>query len=153
MEEHADDRSVQHQEGQTAIEVNNLSAVWSTTEHAISGSTVVSNISFKFNNFEKVAIIGKVGCGKSTLFGALLKEAYVVQGNATISGSPIIGYAEQNPVIITGTVRSNILFGEPYHKAYYDQVVKACQLTQDFASFPKADLTETGEMGISLSGG
>lgn len=54
---------------------------------------------------------------------------------------------------MTGTVRSNITYGTSFDEAHYNAVVKACQLTQDFETFPKGDLTETGEMGVSLSGG
>jgi ABC-type multidrug transport system fused ATPase/permease subunit len=79
-----------------------------------------------------VAIIGKVGCGKSTFFNAILKEALVISGEIEIKGSKMIGYAEQNPVIISGTVRSNILFGSPYDKEWYDKVVEVCQLLTDF---------------------
>ena len=56
-------------------------------------------------------------------------------------------------MIITGTVRSNILYGSPYDPDFYQKVVEACQLLSDFEQFPKRDLTETGEMGVSLSGG
>lgn len=45
------------------------------------------------------------------------------------------------------------MYGSPYDRAYYEQVVHACQLIADFDQFPKRDLTETGEMGVSLSGG
>ena len=61
-----------------------------------------------------MAIIGRVGCGKSTLFNAILKEAYVQSGTLSIGGSNMIGYAEQNPVIVSGTVRSNILYGSKF---------------------------------------
>ena len=54
-----------------------MNVIWNTTEFAESGQSVLKDISFQFNNFEKIAIIGRVGCGKSTLFNALLKEAYI----------------------------------------------------------------------------
>lgn len=56
-------------------------------------------------------------------------------------------------MIICGTVRSNILYGSNYDKKFYAQVVKACQLNEDFESFPNGDNTKTGEMGVTLSGG
>jgi ABC-type multidrug transport system fused ATPase/permease subunit len=115
---------------------------------------VLKNISFDFKNFEKVAIIGRVGCGKSTLLSSILKEAFIQSGSVQILGTELIAaYAEQSPLIITGTVRSNILYGSPYEPAYYEKVIKTCQLVADFDQFPKKDLTETGEMGVSLSGG
>lgn len=52
---------------------------------------------------------------------------------------------------MSGTVRDNILFGTPYDAAWYDRVVRACALTEDFASFPAGDATELGERGINVS--
>lgn len=51
-------------------------------------------------------------------------------------------------MIITGTIRSNILFGLYYDEDLYRKVVRTCQLEQDFRDFPKGDRTETGEMGL-----
>lgn len=64
-----------------------------------------------------------------------------------------MSYAEQTPLIVTGTVRSNILYGSEYDPVLFDKVVDACQLRQDFSQFPLGDLTGTGEMGVALSGG
>jgi len=136
-----------------SILLEDVSAVWSTADYARTKNSVVTGVSLRFDNYEKVAVIGRVGCGKTTLLSALMKEAFIVSGRAEIKGSEIIGYAEQSPVIVTGTVRSNILYGSKHDQEYYDKVVEACQLVPDFASFPQGDLTETGEMGISLSGG
>lgn len=99
-----------------SLHLQDVTAVWSTSDYALTGRSVIKDISFKFDNFEKVAVIGRVGSGKSTLFNALLKEAYVVSGSVEIKGSSLIGYAEQSPVIVTGTVRSNILYGSNYDK-------------------------------------
>ena len=137
----------------TSIKVENLDVIWSSIEHADTGKKTLTNFSFDFHNNEKVAVIGRVGCGKTTLFNAILREAYVLGGSIHISGTKLVGIAEQNPVIITGNVRSNILYGSSFDKQRYDRVIEACQLATDFESFPKADLTETGEMGVSLSGG
>jgi ABC-type transport system involved in cytochrome bd biosynthesis fused ATPase/permease subunit len=37
----------------------------------------IKDISFEFNNFEKVAILGRVGCGKTTLLNTILKETFI----------------------------------------------------------------------------
>lgn len=52
-----------------------------------------------------------------------------------------------------GTVRSNILFGQPYDRERYRQVVKKCALERDFSLLPNGDRTIVGERGASLSGG
>jgi ABC-type multidrug transport system fused ATPase/permease subunit len=83
---------------------------------------VLKDVSFSFRNCEKVAVIGRVGCGKSTLFSALLKEAYTVKGSIAVQGllKTPIAVAEQNPLIISGTVRSNILYGSEYDESRYN---------------------------------
>lgn len=53
----------------------------------------------------------------------------------------------------SGTVRSNILFGQPYDRERYRQVVRKCALERDFALLPHGDRTVVGERGASLSGG
>lgn len=54
---------------------------------------------------------------------------------------------------ISGSVRQNILFGRPYVRSRYRQVVKVCALARDFTLLPYGDKTIVGERGISLSGG
>jgi ABC-type bacteriocin/lantibiotic exporter with double-glycine peptidase domain len=70
-----------------------------------------------------------------------------------VSSRNHIAYAEQNPLIMSGTVRSNIIFGAPFDKVWYETVVKACALIDDFKQLSNGDLTKLGEMGIQLSGG
>ena len=48
---------------------------------------------------------------------------------------------------MSGTVRSNILFGAPFDPLWYDKVVKACALTEDFKQLSNGDQTKLGEMG------
>lgn len=64
-----------------------------------------------------------------------------------------ISYASQEPWMFTGSVRQNILFGEPFVRERYSQVVKVCALKHDFQLLPYADKTIVGERGVSLSGG
>lgn len=49
--------------------------------------------------------------------------------------------------------KDNILFGRPFDKVFYQQVIEACALTQDIQMLPGGDQTEIGEKGINLSGG
>lgn len=55
--------------------------------------------------------------------------------------------------LFTGTVRTNILFGQPYDRERYRLVVKKCALERDFSLLPNGDRTIVGERGASLSGG
>jgi len=62
-------------------------------------------------------------------------------------------FAEQEPLIITGTVQSNILFGLEKDADWYAKVIWACCLEEDFTAMPSGDKTKLGEMGHNLSGG
>mmetsp|Transcript_4432 Transcript_4432/g.6537 ORF Transcript_4432/g.6537 Transcript_4432/m.6537 type:complete len:80 (-) Transcript_4432:2458-2697(-) len=74
--------------------------------------SVIKDISFSLEGPKKVAIIGKVGSGKSTLLATIMKEAMVKSGSVeVVSGKNAVCISEQNPVIVSGTIRSNILFG------------------------------------------
>ena len=61
--------------------------------------------------------------------------------------------AEQEPLIVTGTVESNILFGLEKDTDWYKEVCWACCLDLDFSTMPSGDQTKLGEMGHNLSGG
>ena len=55
--------------------------------------------------------------------------------------------------IFTGTIRENILFGQPYDEPKYTRIIEACALTEDIQQFPDCDQTVVGERGAVLSGG
>lgn len=81
----------------------------------------------------------------------MLCELPVAKGNLKVNGT--ISYASQEAWLFVGSVRQNILFGLPYDRERYRNVVRVCALTPDFEQFPYGDKTVIGERGISLSGG
>lgn len=70
-----------------------------------------------------MALIGAVGFGKSSLLMAILGEIPVLQGTVLTKKGTEIVLAEQEPLIVTGTVRDNVLFGLPFDDAWYNEVV------------------------------
>ena len=64
-----------------------------------------------------------------------------------------MAYVEQEPYILPGTIRENILFGQEYDSYWYKEVISKCQIEKDLKLFPSGDQTEIGERGINLSGG
>ncbi|KAJ8967792.1 hypothetical protein NQ317_014818 [Molorchus minor] len=96
-------------------------------------------------------IVGNVGSGKTSLLQVLLKELPLTRGKMEICGK--ISYAAQEPWLFVSTVRNNILFGKPYVRERYQEVVGVCALEKDFQQFPYSDKTLVGERGVSLSGG
>ena len=99
----------------------------------------------------KVAICGMVGSGKSSLLSCILGEMPKRDGSVRVSGSK--AYVPQTAWILSGNIRDNILFGNPYDDEKYERVINACALTKDFDLLPNGDLTEIGERGINMSGG
>ncbi|KAJ2083951.1 hypothetical protein H4R24_000394 [Coemansia sp. RSA 988] len=110
-----------------------------------------SNINIKCRREELVAVIGRVGSGKSSLISAILGDMIKCSGDVTVCGS--VAYVAQQPWILNATLRNNILFGSSYEEEYYNRVIDACALRQDLDNLPAGDLTEIGERGINLSGG
>ena len=88
---------------------------------------------------------------QSTLLHCLLGELKPLKGNVDIVGS--LGYAAQDPWVFSGTLRENILFGREFDGEWFQQVVDACCLNEDFKQLPYGEATPVGERGVTLSGG
>uniref|UniRef100_A0A667ZZS7 ATP-binding cassette, sub-family C (CFTR/MRP), member 10 n=1 Tax=Myripristis murdjan TaxID=586833 RepID=A0A667ZZS7_9TELE len=101
-----------------------------------------------------VVVVGKVGCGKSSLLAALTGELNRLGGAVYVRGQDAgFGLASQEPWIQHATVRDNILFGREYETTFYQAVIEACALSDDLNVLPSGDKTEVGENGVTLSGG
>ncbi|XP_071329266.1 ATP-binding cassette sub-family C member 3 isoform X2 [Trachinotus anak] len=112
---------------------------------------VLHNINVMVPQGSLLAVVGHVGCGKSSIISALLGEMEKLEGEVSIRGS--IAYVPQQAWIQNATLRDNILFGKPYNEQKYRCVLEACALTPDLEVLPGGDMTEIGEKGINLSGG
>lgn len=97
-------------------------------------------------------VTGKVGAGKTALLQALMGELDVLGGSIDQSNE-IIGYCGQRAWLQSMSIKENILFSSSPEDDRYRQVLEACALTQDLASFKDGDLSNIGENGIGLSGG
>ena len=124
----------------------------------------LKNLNFKFPEGKLSLIAGPIGAGKSSLLSALLSEMQVLKGlvllpktdhtvDALTGLSTTVALGAQTPWLLNATIRENILFGQPFESARYEQVLKECALITDLESLEGGDLTEIGEKGINLSGG
>ncbi|KAG7325289.1 hypothetical protein KOW79_011605 [Hemibagrus wyckioides] len=111
----------------------------------------LQNINVMVPQGSLLAVVGHVGCGKTSLVSALLGEMEKLEGHVSIKGS--VAYVPQQAWIQNATLRDNILFGRPYVEDKYRRVLDACALTPDLDVLPGGDQTEIGEKGINLSGG
>ncbi|KAJ1856297.1 hypothetical protein GGH12_004868 [Coemansia sp. RSA 1822] len=108
-------------------------------------------VSIQCKRDELVAVIGRVGAGKSSLVSAILGDMIKCNGSVRIRGS--IAYVPQQAWILNATLRDNILFGSQFDQEFYERVIDACALRPDLDMLPAGDMTEIGEKGINLSGG
>ncbi|KAE8210857.1 hypothetical protein CF327_g5323 [Tilletia walkeri] len=99
-----------------------------------------------------IAIVGPVGCGKSSLLQGCLGEMRKTSGSVTW-GSQSVAYCSQTAWIMSATVRENIVFGQPWDEKRYWEAVRLSELTSDLEMLPAGDSTEIGERGVNLSGG
>ena len=101
---------------------------------------------------ERVAVIGLNGSGKSALLFSLLQEFHLAGGSYERSRGKW-SLLPQNAVLLRGTIRDNVLFGQPYDAARYDETVDACALRADLDRLPLGDQTQVGGDGKCVSGG
>jgi ATP-binding cassette, subfamily C (CFTR/MRP), member 1 len=116
-------------------------------------SAVIKDIDLDIMPGELTLLVGPVASGKSTLLKAILGEARKVAGSIELTIPEEIAYCDQDAWLLNQSVKENILAFEDFDKDFYDAVVDACQLEEDFQHFPKRDDSIIGSRGISLSGG
>ena len=111
----------------------------------------LKDISVRIPKGALVAVVGRVGSGKtsfvSSLVGEMTKNAGLVMVNGTMSLSA------QQAWLVNDTVRNNILFGKPYDDAKYKEILKVCCLEDDLKMLAGGDQCEIGDRGINVSGG
>uniref|UniRef100_A0AAX7SDD3 ATP-binding cassette, sub-family C (CFTR/MRP), member 12 n=1 Tax=Astatotilapia calliptera TaxID=8154 RepID=A0AAX7SDD3_ASTCA len=108
-------------------------------------------VSLKQLRGKLLGVCGNVGSGKTSLICSILEQMYLLQGSITADGT--FAYVCQQAWIFHGTVRENILMGEPFDQARYDRVVDVCSLRADLSILQYGDQAEIGERGLNLSGG
>nr|XP_010972089.1 ATP-binding cassette sub-family C member 10 isoform X2 [Camelus bactrianus] len=137
-------------EPSTALELHE--ALFSWDPAGTSQETFISHLEVKKGML--VGIVGKVGCGKSSLLAAIAGELHRLRGRMAVWGlSKGFGLATQEPWIQFATIRDNILFGKTFDARLYKEVLDACALNDDLSILPAGDQTEVGEKGVTLSGG
>uniref|UniRef100_A0A8C7K9P6 Canalicular multispecific organic anion transporter 2-like n=1 Tax=Oncorhynchus kisutch TaxID=8019 RepID=A0A8C7K9P6_ONCKI len=144
--EELDPESVDRNNTDSSVTVVNGKFTWAKQD-----PPALHNINLMVPQSSLLAVVGHVGCGKSSLVSALLGEMEKLEGQISIRGS--VAYVPQQAWIQNATLRDNILFGKAYNEQKYRSCLEACALTPDLEVLPGGDLTEIGEKGINLSGG
>jgi ATP-binding cassette subfamily B protein len=129
------------------------------------GIQAVKALSFEIKRGEKVAIIGKTGCGKSTVAQLLIRMFDPGNGGIMINGTDIrhvalpdlrklISYVPQDVFLFSDTILQNINFGaENGTRESAEISANNALILNEIQGFPKKMDTMVGERGVTLSGG
>ena len=133
--------------GSIILYVSNLSYAKTHREDEF----ILEDINFFAPSKSLTVITGPVGSGKSTLLSAIAGEISNASGTIDYQGSVI--YLPQTAWVFSGTIKENILFGQPFEESKYERIIDVCALKEDFKQLPDGDQTVVGERGEVLSGG
>ena len=129
---------------------------------------VLENISFKVNKGETIAFIGSTGSGKSTLINLVPRFYDASLGSVLVDGINVkdyklkdlhnkLGYVPQRAVMFTGTVSSNVSYGDNGKEAIsLDKIKKAVSIAQGEEFVSKMENTYDAHIargGTNVSGG
>ncbi len=112
----------------------------------------LDDVNLEFDMGSLTCVIGAVGSGKSALIQMLAGELPLSAGSLQKRNSSL-AYAPQDPWIMDGTIRGNILLGREFKSEQYSSVVKACGLDVDMVQLRDGEDTIVGDRGVQLSGG
>lgn len=143
------------------IEFNNVSFKYPNSNY-----NALSNINFVIEPGKTLALVGRTGCGKTTIANVLLRLYDISEGQILLDDVDIkdiwlktlrenIGYVPQDGFLFSQTIEENIGFSFD-EKPEHEKVVaasKAAELYDNIIEFPFGFETVMGERGVTLSGG
>ncbi|MCE4536488.1 type I secretion system permease/ATPase [Pelomonas sp. P7] len=136
-------------------------------QHAAEGTApkVLRNVTLRLEAGERVAILGRIGSGKSTILRLLGGLYQPTEGMVEVDGIDLrqvdpaefrsrVGFVSQEPRLFVGTLRDNVLMGRAHLDAgRLVEVAKLTGLDRVVAGHPMGWDLPVGEMGQLLSGG
>jgi ATP-binding cassette subfamily B protein RaxB len=126
---------------------------------------ILRDLNLVIRHGESVAIVGRSGCGKTTLLKLLIGILTPTEGEILIGGVPLtrfgarryralIGAVMQDDQLFAGTVADNIcFFDQQADMAAIARCAEVASIARDLEAMPMAYQTLIGDMGSSLSGG
>lgn len=142
------------------VEIKNLSFTYPESPRKS-----LKNINIRLEQGKTLGILGRTGCGKTTLINLLLKLFDVGDGHIFFDGIDInkipydilrecIGYVPQDNFLFSTTIRNNIEFFRPTHTdEEIEEVSKISDIYDSIMEFQNGFDTVIGERGTTLSGG
>ena len=139
------------------VEFRNVSFCYPDAE-----KDVIEDISFTAHKGETIAFIGSTGCGKSTVINMIPRFYDATKGEVLVDGVNVkeytqkalrnkIGYVSQKAVLFTGSIKSNVAYGDNGKKGFTDDDVKHAIETAQAKEF--VDKTEGGIYAFVAQGG
>lgn len=139
------------------VEFRNVSFCYPDAE-----KDVIEDISFTAHKGETIAFIGSTGCGKSTVINMIPRFYDATKGEVLVDGVNVkeytqkalrnkIGYVSQKAVLFTGSIKSNVAYGDNGTKGFTDADVKHAIETAQAKEF--VDKTEGGVDAFVAQGG
>lgn len=139
------------------VEFRNVSFCYPDAE-----KDVIEDISFTAHKGETIAFIGSTGCGKSTVINMIPRFYDATRGEVLVDGVNVkeytqkalrnkIGYVSQKAVLFTGSIKSNVAYGDNGTKGFTDDDVKHAIETAQAKEF--VDKTEGGIDAFVAQGG
>ena len=131
------------------------------------GDYVLENISFTAEAGQTVAIIGSTGSGKSTLVGLIPRFYDATEGEVLVDGVNVknytqkglrnrLGYVSQRAVLFSGSVKSNVMYGDNGKNQLSEDMVEAVSIAQAYDFVEKMDGqydARIAQGGTNVSGG
>lgn len=147
-----------------AIGLNDLSFAYPQTSEA-AAPRVLKNVTMRVNAGERIAVLGRIGSGKSTILRLMAGLYQPVEGYVDVDGLDLrqidpadyrmrVGFVSQEPRLFKGTLRDNVMMGRPQLDAgKLAEVARVTGLDRVVAGHPQGWELSVGEMGGLLSGG
>uniref|UniRef100_A0A182PUZ2 ATP-binding cassette sub-family B member 10, mitochondrial n=1 Tax=Anopheles epiroticus TaxID=199890 RepID=A0A182PUZ2_9DIPT len=129
---------------------------------------ILNGVNLTIEPGTSTAVVGRSGSGKSTIASLMLRLYDPEQGSVRLDGTDLrdlnpsslrrhIGAVNQEPVLFSGSIRENILYGlnmgEKISESAFQRVVREAHVDEFVRNFPDGLDTLVGQRGVMLSGG
>ena len=126
---------------------------------------VLQNVSFRIEAGENVGLVGKTGCGKTTLVDLILRTYNVPDGTLFVDGHDVntvtihslregCAYVPQDNYLFSDTIAENIAFAvDEYTAEQVEEAAKLADVDENIREFGDGYETVLGERGVTVSGG
>ena len=126
---------------------------------------VLKNVSFRINAGENVGLVGKTGCGKTTLVDLILRTYNVPDGTVFVDGKDVntvtihslregCAYVPQDNYLFSDTITNNIAFAvDDYTHEQIEEAARLANVDDSIRDFSNHYETMLGERGVMVSGG